>query len=172
MQSPCFFSCCVFIQMTKLLVNYGLYLSSFIDPLSNRLIQSCYLIKVLLHHSVIPHKLVKVPLLYMFSDTRHQSSNGRVTATSVFVISPEKVYSNLKIVPNQNFYTKSHQLCRNGNISKSFYPYFHRKVQNHKTRTAYATHSYCRSFRIVPFNLVIICLLNQPPITVFSTEPL
>ena len=58
-----FFSWCVFIQMTNLLVNYSLYVSSFINPLSNRLIQSCYLIKVLLHHSVIPHKFVQVPLL-------------------------------------------------------------------------------------------------------------
>ena len=31
---------------------------------------------------------------------------------------------------------------------------------------------YCTSFWIVPFNLVIICLSNQLPVTFFLTEPL
>ena len=112
--------------MTKLLVNYSLYLSSFIDPLSNRLIQSCYLIKVLLHHSVIPHKLVQVPLLCSpIYDISHRTAGLLLPVYSWFHL--KKVYSNLKIVPNQNFYSKPYWLCRNGNTSKSFHPHFRRR---------------------------------------------
>lgn len=48
----------------------------------------------------------------------------------------------------------------------------YRKVQTRETRTAYATHSYCLSFRIAPFYLAIICLSYQPSIPFFSNGPL
>ena len=121
-----FYSCCVFIQMTNLLVNYSLYLSSLVDLLSNRLIQSCHLIKVLLHHSVITHKLLQVPLLCSpIHDISHRTAGLVLPVYSRFHW--KKVYSNLKIVPNQNFYSKPCGLCRNRNTSKSFYPYFRRR---------------------------------------------
>ena len=91
---------------------------------SNKLVQSCYLITVLLHLSVIPQWYYKNGYKYFYSvlNTLHKPSS-RLVLPKYLRFHIKKADSNFKIIPIQNFYPKPYLLCRNKNTSTSFYPH-------------------------------------------------